>query len=353
MSDQVLGTQEQVVYSDLKKHVEQLLVLLSQRERYVIERRFALDESEKATLEEIGQNYQVTRERVRQIEKNALQKLKRNIDNYVLADINNAALELISSAGGIMREDILMSKLITQNEGYTYSAILFVLSLDKRFERCTNTITNHPHFRDVSMKADVVDTVCKVSMKLLEEKKDLVNLDDISKFIGKESGIDLPCKTLESIFDINKLFKVVNGNVGLVKWKHINPRTLRDKIFFILRKAGKPLHFIDISNSIIEGKFDKKNVNIQAVHNELIRYPEFILIGRGIYALKEWGYSAGTVSDVIEKILSKKDSMSVDQVIEEVLKYRQVKPITVILNLKNKPQFVRVGRKRYALKKKK
>jgi hypothetical protein len=39
------------------------------------------------------------------------------------------------------------------------------------------------------------------------------------------------------------------------------------------------------------------------VHNELIRNKDFVLVGRGIYALKEWGYEPGTVSHVIEAIL--------------------------------------------------
>ena len=80
-------------------------------------------------------------------------------------------------------------------------------------------------------------------------------------------------------------------------------------------------------------------------------YGDFILIGRGIYALKEWGFSSGTVSDIIEAILKGKEQMSEDEIIDAVLEQRQVKPITIILNLKNKPQFVRVGRKRYTLKK--
>lgn len=352
MSDQILGTQEQGIYSDLKNQIEQLLILLSERERFVIERRFALDSNEKATLEEIGQSYQVTRERVRQIEKNALHKLKRNIDNYLLADINNRAFVFIDEAGGVIREDYLMSKLISESEGYSFSAILFVLSLDKRFERCTNTINFLPYFRNAGIKDGLIDDICKISVDLLDDRKDLVDLEEVLKVVVNKFGSVISKETLESILFINKQIKVVKEKVGLIKWKHINPRTLRDKIFYVLRKAGKPIHFVDISNSIINGKFDKKNVNIQAVHNELIRYPEFILIGRGIYALKEWGYWDGTVEDVIKEVLSNKDALTVDEVIEEVLKYRQVKPITVILNLKNKPQFVRVGRKRYSLKKK-
>jgi len=161
----------------------------------------------------------------------------------------------------------------------------------------------------------------------------------------------LSLEAFSSIFNLSKELKVIENSVGLIKWKHIHPRTLRDKIYFILRRDGKPLHFVDIANMIVSGAFDKKNVNLQAVHNELIRHPDFILIGRGIYALNEWGYSSGTVSDIIESILAKRKELAEDEIIAEVLKQRQVKPITIILNLKNKPQFVRTGRKHYKLKK--
>ncbi len=341
------------IYSKLRDEVEQLLILLSERERYVIERRFALDKTDKATLEEIGHHYNVTRERIRQIENNALQKLRRNINNSVLSDINETAIELIKEAGGIMREDVMVSKLIKEKGGFTVSAILFILSLDGRFSRKTNTIHYLPHFSLAEFADRTVDKVCSKSLDHLNKTKDLVSISDIRKFLMRESE-DLEIfeeDSLKSLYDIHKSFKVVDDSVGLITWKHIHPRTLRDKIFFVLRERNKPMHFVEIANTIVEKGFDKKNVNLQAVHNELIRYEDFILIGRGLYALKEWGYQPGTVADVIENILKEKGAMSEEDIISEVLKSRKVKKITIILNLKNSPRFTRVGRKQYNIKK--
>ena len=138
--------------------------------------------------------------------------------------------------------------------------------------------------------------------------------------------------------------------IGLSAWRDINPRTLRDKILYILREVQKPLHYVEISNRISESRFDKKVINVQAVHNELIRDEYFVLIGRGIYALREWGYQDGTVVEVIAGILKEKGALDREQIITEVLKKRQVKRITILLNLKNKPIFERVGRDAYGLK---
>ena len=340
----------QDIFSQMEEQVEQLLMLLSERERFVVEKRFALEEVERATLEEIGQHFSVTRERVRQIEKNALQKLTRNVNNFDIFGINNVALEFLTLNGGVLSEDAMISKLLLKDTGFTAHALLFVLSLDKRFSRLSNTIKYVPYFRLDTILEKTIHTSVQASLTKLKENKDVLSIADIHKHLASSGAETLSPEGLRSLFTIHKGFKLVEDKVGLISWKHIHPRTLRDKIYFILRESSKPLHFVDIANSIVAGNFDKKRVNLQAVHNELIRHDDFILIGRGIYALKEWGYSSGTVADIITSILGGVENMSEDTIIAEVLKQRQVKPITVILNLKNKPQFVRVGRKQYALK---
>ena len=107
---------------------------------------------------------------------------------------------------------------------------------------------------------------------------------------------------------------------------------------------------MQIAECISKSGFDNRSVNLQAVHNELIRHDNFVLIGRGIYALSEWGYERGTVAEVIEKILAEKGELAQDQIVDLVLKRREVKKITIVLALKNNKQFVRVGRKQYRLK---
>lgn len=343
----------QGIFSEMKDQVEQLLLLLSERERFVIEQRFALEKPERSTLEEIGQHFSVTRERVRQIEKNALQKLTRNVSNFDVFNINNVAFDLLGQHGGILSEDRMISKLLLQDTGFTVHALLFVLSLDKRFVRLSNTIKFVPYFRIAEISDKLIHSVVQIGHKALEKSGDVMSVESLrSQAIESNGALSvLSPEAVESIFDIHKEFKLIDHKIGLISWKHIHPRTLRDKIFFVLRGNSEPLHFVAIANAIVDQQFDKKRVNLQAVHNELIRYDDFILIGRGIYALKEWGYTAGTVSDIITSLLKKTENMSEDQIIEQVLKQRQVKPITVILNLKNKPQFIRVGRKQYTLKK--
>ena len=73
------------------------------------------------------------------------------------------------------------------------------------------------------------------------------------------------------------------------------------------------------------------------------------MIGRGIYAHSDWGYKTGTVADVIEEILVDGVARTREEITKAVLERRHVKTITIYLNLKNKSQFVRVGRDKYSL----
>ncbi len=110
------------------------------------------------------------------------------------------------------------------------------------------------------------------------------------------------------------------------------------------------MHFSSIARAIKESDFKRKNVTTQAIHNELIKDPRFVLIGRGIYALDSWGYSQGTVADIIADVLKKAgEPLHRDEIVKRVLKNRQVKETTILLNLQSKPQFKRAAKATYVL----
>jgi RNA polymerase primary sigma factor len=63
-------------FSLLKEKLQTVLCTLTERERKVLEYRFGLLDGSERTLEEVGRQYKVTRERIRQIEAKALRKLR-------------------------------------------------------------------------------------------------------------------------------------------------------------------------------------------------------------------------------------------------------------------------------------
>ncbi len=155
---------------------------------------------------------------------------------------------------------------------------------------------------------------------------------------------------VRALASVSKNLAHLKGKWGLTKWPTVNPKNIRDKIYVILQDSGKPMHFSDIAQSIKDSDFKRKDVTTQAIHNELIKDSRFVLIGRGIYALKEWGFQKGTVADIISDILRKEGGpLHRDEIVKRVLKHRQVKETTILLNLQGKSRFKRVAKATYAL----
>ena len=155
---------------------------------------------------------------------------------------------------------------------------------------------------------------------------------------------------IKAIASISKLLATLNDLWGLTKWPTVNPKNIRDKIFVILETKKEPMHFNDIASAIKDSEFKRKNVTVQAIHNELIKDSRFVLIGRGIYALDSWGYSKGTVSEIIAKILGEsKTPLSREEIVKQVLRTRKVKETTILLNLQNKKLFKKVDKNSYTL----
>lgn len=337
----------------LRELVNHLLIVLNDKEQYIIKNRFALGQmKERKTLEEIGQHFNITRERVRQIEKTALRKLERNAQNVNITVLIEFAKVLLEKQGGVFRDTEFKEQLLAilpniNAEEIQELHLALCLGQDLVFE--SNTLQLHPYWRMKSVDTGVLNKVISSSLKILNKTKKIIPLEELRTQLNASLDLSLSVSLLRNTLSVSKAFKFTEDGVGLYSWRHIHPRTLRDKILFILRREKKPLHFLKISEWIRRSEFDKKSINTQAVHNELIRNEQFILIGRGIYALREWGYKMGTVADVIADVLSDGKARSREEITKAVLEQRQVKTITIYLNLKNKAQFARVGRDKYTL----
>ncbi len=197
---------------------------------------------------------------------------------------------------------------------------------------------------DVSLIVDNIVKILKKRKTCMKEEELISAIQSLNLFKDRVPSPEL----IKSCMRIDERLKEIDEGWGLTEWRFVRPRSIRDKVEIILKKTGEPLHFMEIANRIREASFDHKNVTVQAVHNELIRYPQFVLVGRGLYALREWGYEPGTVADVIERILKEKGPLSKKEIIAEVAKQRTVKVGTISLNLQKMPYFTRVGRAVYA-----
>ncbi|OGJ57359.1 hypothetical protein A3H90_01320 [Candidatus Peribacteria bacterium RIFCSPLOWO2_02_FULL_55_36] len=338
----------------LQDILQDLFLVLTEKESGVIKKRFALLGQPKQTLERIGRGFRVTRERIRQIESIAIGKLRRTVRTTRLNAVNALAKELLRTHGGFMREDALISQVLMFAKSGTEldGAILrLAFSIDSDLARggCSGTFV--PFWRLSPLVMDDISLVEDALVKVLRKRKSCMHVDELvaavqslQLFRDRVPSLEL----IQSCLTVDERLREVEDGWGLTEWRFVRPRSIRDKVEIVLKKTGHPLHFMDIANHIREEKFDHKNVTVQAVHNELIRYPQFVLVGRGLYALQEWGYEPGTVAEVIERILKDKGPLSKQEIIAEVAKQRTVKIGTISLNLQKMPYFVRVGRAVYA-----
>ncbi len=330
-----------------------LFLVLTQKETEVIKRRFALAGQSKQTLEKIGKHFNVTRERIRQIESIALSKLKRTVRTTKLNEVNDMAKGILRAHGGVMLSSELVSSVLKRLPGSQMidgSILKLSFSIDSEMASEGRSQTYKPFWRLSTLAMEDISTIIDMAAKFLTKRHSCMkatelisSIQSMPAFQGRVPSSEL----IVSCLSIDERLKEIADGWGLTEWRFVRPRSIRDKVEIILKKIGRPMHFMEIANSIKEAGFDHKNVTVQAVHNELIRYPQFVLVGRGLYALREWGYEPGTVADVIENILKQKGALSKKQIIEEVSKQRTVKVGTISLNLQKMPYFVRVGRAVY------
>lgn len=339
---------------NLPELLNNLFLVLTDKEVTVIKKRFALFGQGKQTLEKIGKQFKVTRERIRQIESIALSKLKRTVRTSRLDEVNEIAKAILRAHGGVMPEDDLVSLVLKRIQGATAvdgSVLRLSFSIDNEMSSTGRTNTFVPFWRLQSLASDDVNLIVDSVVKILKKRKTCMKQDELISAIQSmnlfKDRVPSP-ELIRSCLRLDERLREIDEGWGLTEWRFVRPRSIRDKVEIILKKSGEPLHFMEIANRIREAKFDHKNVTVQAVHNELIRYPQFVLVGRGLYALREWGYEPGTVADVIERILREKGPLSKKEIIAEVGKQRTVKVGTISLNLQKMPYFKRVGRAVYA-----
>jgi len=315
-----------------------LLGKLPQRQKSILSQRFGLNspagESRRETLEFIGKNYGITRERVRQIEKDGFIRIKKENKKYL--PVFQYFKNYLKNQGELKREDVLLADL---GSNKWQNQIFFLLNLGEDFERIGENNDFYPLWafnrNSVGRAKKAVDFV---STKLKKTGKPMQ-----LKEIKTSSPIDP--KALSSYLEASKkIQKNSEGLFGLKEWPEINPKGIKDKAYLVFKKEKQPLHFVKVADFI-------PSALSQTVHNELIKDSRFILVGRGIYALREWGYKEGTVKDIIIKILKEdKRPLSKEEILKRVLKERFVKENTILLNLSNKKYFAKNSGGLYTLK---
>ncbi len=344
---------------DIIKTTNNLISKLSKKQQDVLKKRFGLSDGRKRTLEEIGREYGITRERVRQIENDAKKALLKQEEFSFLSPLYDEIEMFIEQKGGfIVEHHILGSDLsrffgknTKEKKAETY--MYFLLSVNPKFIKHPETPDFHSVWTTKKSTVQLVKKSLEALIKKMESKKNTVSKDELISLLSEYVSHIKDPNALESYICASKsIGSNVYGDYGLKHWPEISTKGVRDKAYLVLKKHGKPMHFRFVVDKINE-KFSQngKKAHPQTVHNELIKDKKFVLVGRGTYALAEWGYKPGTVSDVIKRVLQESgEPMHKEEIIKAVMKERDVKENTVLLNLQNNQNFEKIEDGRYIYK---
>jgi hypothetical protein len=341
--------------NELQTWFVSILNNLTEKENEIISRRIWLN-SNQETLQSIWNSYKITRERVRQIEDVGIKKIWRIIKSTKLWKIQELWESILKLHWWLLVKDKLINWIINElklDKDINNWILEIILQSDFNLNKSKPQLGTKTYFFFPEVNRKLITEVHKEAIKILKKKWDIMEqsiLDEMIKINLFSSFGKIENVLIDSILDIFlDIVKWEEKYIWLEKWKILNPATLKDKTIYVMKKTKKPMHFIELTNLI--SNYFNESVKVATIHNELIRNNEFVLIGRGIYVLKEWWYKPGTVLDVIIDILQKaKKPLSTDSIVSKVLKLRKVKSSTVYMNLQNRTHIQRVWRNIYTLK---
>jgi len=342
-----------------KTHLEDkaqiLLSALDPRSKDIIARRYGIESGHVETLDSIGREYGITRERVRQIEAQAKKILAKR--NDILSDVDKTLQDIFRKHGGVLGEAHLM-EVVDQElvRSPKATVVTFYLDILHPYEYVTRSAVFGSHWRHEGLHNEYAERVIAAAEIILKRTGHPMPEAALIAKIRSEAGVSEETLANNCIYALlrasRNLNKTVFGEWGMADWVETSPRGVGDKAYIVLRRHGKPAHFRDITHMINEIRFDHKRAHEQTVHNELIKDDRFVLVGRGLYALTEWGYIPGTVADVLETILREANQpLTREELLARVLKQRLVKKTTVLLGLQNSERFSKVEDNLYSLKK--
>ncbi len=322
--------------------VKRLLAEVPERAREVLVLRFGLGtNSRRETLEAIGERWSITRERVRQIEAAGIESI-RNSKAFKEAQASFDELAShIESEGAIVPEDVLLNTLATDEK--SKNRFRFLLVVGSAFFRERETDDFYARWHVDHGTAEAVHKALTRLYQSLDDAEVLSEGDIINRFLDELKGVNEAYQNEEILKRWLTISKTIAKN-PLSEWGKahapaIRTKGIRDYAYLVIKQKGEPMHFADVAKAIVD-TFNKK-AHVATTHNELIKDSRFVLVGRGLYALAEWGFQPGVVRDVVREVLEKEGPMSRDEIIKEVKKVRYVKDNTILVNLGDTRYFKR------------
>jgi hypothetical protein len=331
---------------------KKLLSTLPKREQDVVMGRFGLGNSVKReTLESIGSRFRITRERVRQIENKAVEAIRESKVYGETRPVFEELAGIVLDMGAIVPEHELLDAVSKKEDVQNH--VHFLLVVGNQFERMKEDMEFVHRWHAHGPVAESVHTALRNVYRSLKAEE-LITGDDVLARLKDELTPEAKAmmakrQVAERWMSLSrKIAKNPLGEWGRTDASGVRVKNMRDMAYLALKRHGSPMHFGEVAKAISE--LFNKRAHEATCHNELIKDKRFVLVGRGLYALTEWGYSRGVVKDVIKGVL-KDGALSKKDIVERVKRERYVKDGTILVNLQDTKMFKRLDNGDYALTK--
>jgi len=332
-----------------KTVTKELLGTLPDRSRDILIFRYGLDkDGTRRTLESIGSDYNITRERVRQIESHGLNALRDSGAYKDHADVISDLEGALRVLGGTLAEEDILTEVPKSKGERNYVHFLLTVGHPFVHQRENNDFVKRWSV-DNTLSGKIYD-----ALSILHDTIDPDNLIPEDEFLQAFTNCLVKAGVKEKEPAVLKRWLGLTKRIGrnpLGEWgrstsPNVRVKSMRDLAYLTLKRHGSPMHFTEVASNI-EKLFGRK-AHPATCHNELIKDSRFVLVGRGLYALKEWGYEPGVVRDVISEVLSKEGPLTREEIIDRVKRERYVKDATITVNLQDS-MFRRLNDGRYEL----
>lgn len=363
----LFGVYDILLYGMVELILKQLLQRLPKRSQEVLSRRAGLKNNRPETLEAIGQYLGITRERVRQIEEAAYRQMRNGLPAES-HDFVASVARYLNNFGGIRAEEAALEELtflLNDRHPAAKARIRFLIELSGAFSYFSETPKHSAFWATSQELGGLVLKFLDAAARDLKKKKSPIGVDEIEALAKRSAAPALARAGGGALVTMLSLSREMAlnpfGEFGLTAWPEIVPSGVRDRAFRILRRAGKPLHFRDLARELnahaaVAATFHpawQKQIETQTVHNELIKDSNFVLVGRGLYGLREWGYEAGTVKDILVSLMRKaKKPLTKAELVSGVKAQRMVQENTILINLQDRKVFTRLPDGRYRIARK-
>ena len=319
-----------------KSITKDLLAELPERSRKVLLDRFGLSaKGVERTLDAIGKEYGITRERVRQIESHGLASVRDSRAYEIHADRLVELRDAFTAFGQVVAEEHLLAEIVKGEQDRRHA--IFLLTVGHHFDNRREDARFRTRWFTDEQLADRIERALEALYtatspeSLMPEEEFLILFEKLLK--AEQVKSREPELMIRWLFISKKLGKNPLGEWGRTESPHVRIKNTRDFAYLTLKRNGSPMHFTEVAKGI--EKLFKRKTHPATTHNELIKDKRFVLVGRGLYALKEWGYEPGVVRDVIRAIIEREGPLTREDILERVKRERYVKDATIAVNLQN------------------